>query len=266
MGSLVCQVTEQFEEAFPEFVGIHLVSIFLALVATCFRNRSQLQGLIDFVEFNAGVGHVTKGVLAQGLFAVAVDKVFSPSHNCTSPEGMRFWFEILLYVRQHGHAWFAPDCSSWVWICRHVHGRGKGNIMGHLDFPRTRIANEISYFQSALLLLCFLLDITYLIEQPLSSLLDQVPHIIKVLDLTEATYDITWLGAYGGSSPKCLKFYTTCSWVSDLYLPRPAPHPDRRLAVKKGKKVTGIRKALKASAIYPALFGAKVGQLFAQAL
>ena len=138
--------------------------------------------------------------------------------------------------------------------------------MGHLNHPKTRTANEHSYFQSALLLLCFLVDVTYLIEQPLSSLLDQVPHIVSVLDYTNATYDITWLGAYGAFSPMCLKFYASCLWVSDLYRPKPAKHLDRQLAVRKGKRVTGKRNALKASQVYPVLLGQVVGELFAQSV
>ena len=137
--------------------------------------------------------------------------------------------------------------------------------MGHVNHPGTRTANELSYFQSAMLLLCFLVDVTYTIEQPLSSLLDQVPHIVSVLDYTNAIYDITWLGAYGALSPKCLKFYASCRWVSELYRPKPASHPDHQLAVRKGKGVTGRRAALKASQVYPELFGQAVAQLFAQA-
>ena len=120
LSASVCQVTGQLEHAFPELMGLFLVTFFLVFVATCFRNRLTLSGLIDFIEFNAGVGHVTRGVLAKGLFAVDVDKVFNPTHNCSSAGGMRFWFEILLLVRKSGHVWYAPDCSTWVWISRHL--------------------------------------------------------------------------------------------------------------------------------------------------
>ena len=117
---MLCQVTGQLESAFPELAGLPLAMFVLVLVATCFRNRKKLVGLIDFVEFNAGVGHVTRSVLGLGFFAVAVDKVFNPTHNCSSAGGMQFWFEILLLVRKSGHVWYAPDCSTWVWISRHL--------------------------------------------------------------------------------------------------------------------------------------------------
>jgi hypothetical protein len=124
-------------------------------------------------------------------------------------------------------------------------------------------ANEITYVTLILLLLAWLMNVTYTLEQPMSSLMDKVEHLKVFLEFTEATYEVIWLGAFGGLSPKPLKLYGSCEWLADLYRPKPpVGQCTVQLVTRKGKKVRGNKKALKASQIYTEAFGIAVATAF----
>ena len=124
-------------------------------------------------------------------------------------------------------------------------------------------ANETTYVTLTLLLLAWLLNVSFTLEQPLSSVMYDVAHIAKLLEFTEAVYETIWLGAYGGLSPKPLKLYGSCTWLGSLYRPKPKKGQCTvSLVTRKGTKVSGNKRALKASQIYTEAFGIAVANAF----
>ena len=61
-------------------------------------------------------------------------------------------------------------------------------------------ANETTYVTLTLLLLAWLLNVSFTLEQPSSSVMYDVAHIAKLLEFTGAVYETIWLGACGGLS------------------------------------------------------------------
>ena len=124
-------------------------------------------------------------------------------------------------------------------------------------------ANETTYVTLILLLLAWLLNVTFTVEQPMSSVMFDVEHLAMLLQFTGATYETIWLGAYGGLSPKPLKLYGSCTWLGSLYRPKPKKGLCTvSLVTRKGTKVSGNKRALKASQIYTEAFGIAVATAF----
>ena len=98
----------------------------------------------------------------------------------------------------------------------------------------------------------------YTIEQPISSIVEVFPVMKRLLQITEASRVVTWLGEFEAPSPKPIKLWTTSAWVKDLRRKRscrPALKPSSSLVVKRGWQVTGVKAKLKESQTYPKAFG-----------
>ena len=135
-----------------------------------------------------------------------------------------------------------------------------------------RQGNSLAVVTTVLCLLGWLVDVGFIVEQPMSSILGSFPCISKLFKLTEPTEVCTWMGAFNGATPKPLRLWGTSKWVCQLKRVKPATSAGRRsLVKKKGKQVTGLRAALKESQSYTAAFGAaaadaRMSHLAAQAL
>ena len=101
-------------------------------------------------------------------------------------------------------------------------------------------------------------DIDNLVEQPVSSIMNDFPCFASYLDLSEAAQSSTWLGAHGADSPKCIKVWNTGEWFPNVCKPKP-PADDNavRLCVKSGRWVTGTS-SLGDSECYPCGLGSDV--------
>ena len=123
-----------------------------------------------------------------------------------------------------------------------------------------RVGNELAVRTTALCLLGWTTGIGYTIEQPVSSLLKDFPCVRALFQHTKAATVPTYMGAFGGCTPKPLLLYGTSTWIKKLRRKRPSRSSSTSsLVKKKGKQVTGVKLALKCSQAYTASFGEAAG-------
>lgn len=95
-------------------------------------------------------------------------------------------------------------------------------------------------------------ELTFFVEQPISSLFSAVPFFANLLRETRARQMCVWLGAYGSRSAKPVSIFHNSTWGSRLVLPK--PRGLAQLVRRRGRKVSGTP-ALAESAAYPPAFG-----------
>jgi|LakMenE18May11ns_1017448.scaffolds.fasta_scaffold9714080_2 hypothetical protein len=103
-----------------------MVSFALALVLRLLPYILEVQrcGLsdgppIDFVEFFAGEAAISRGLRAFSHTGMSFDARYHEWHNILTPIGLLAAIGAILRVREHGVVWWAPPCSTWVWVSRH---------------------------------------------------------------------------------------------------------------------------------------------------
>ena len=119
-----------------------------------------------------------------------------------------------------------------------------------------RLGNVLAVRSCILLLLGHLGGVGWTVEQPTSSLLPWFPPVARLFALAQPTCTSTYLGAFGSATVKPVRLWSTRAWVSCLKRVRPkgVVDPAAQLVKRSGRRVTGIRSALKASQAYPQEF------------
>ncbi len=249
------------KDAFPELAHLNLPRVFVVLVAVSMRNRQTYsQDLFDFLEGNAGAANITKACRRHGFNSWGLDRSFDAELDHSQGRGCRFWIQSALLLRDGGMYWLAPQCSSWIWISRGYHRRSSACPLGDESVWQTAQANADTYFYCCLMLLLQLINAGFVLEQPLSSLFSSVDHVAATMECAKVHRQITWLGAFGAVSPKCVKLFSNRSWVKGLYRKRPKMHSG--LVRRKGNKVWGNTQMLKSFQVYPVAFGEAVAAGF----
>ena len=83
-----------------------------------------------------------------------------------------------LAVQEGGVLWSGMPCSSFVWIARASHQRSDENIWGDTEKPKIELANTLLLRWLLLAFVAVARKVLVIVEQPGSSLLDMVPHLI----------------------------------------------------------------------------------------
>ena len=182
-------------------------------------------------------------------------------------------------IKREGLAWWAPPCSSWVWMSRHSTSRTAVAPLG------TRLRNHPSVVANNRLVsrLCILLDmcwkrgVYYIIEQPATSLMWQHPRLMALLQKHGAQTIVTEMGAFGGDYQKPSKLVRTHPLIASLVrLMTPEEKramqkrkkmynvPISTLSIKNGKSNYSGSKFLKATRAYPKQLGLAVGMMFSE--
>ena len=180
------------------------------------------------------------------------------NHDTCSAKGYRRWLETMFFTHLKALQWLSPTCTSWVWICRATTGRTNGNWAGRTQHPFVSIGNQQAVRVTIQLIIGHFIGIDFILEQPLSSIFDQVPFVWRVLYHTHAKFDMTWLGGYGASTAKPLRLIHTTPWGSSLY--RKPGKKTHRLFTKIGRKVYGKKAELRSSQAFPPSFGKAVAR------
>ena len=211
------------------------------------------------VEVFAGVGSIASAFLALGMLAATYDKLHDEVlHDISTDEGLRHLVSLIVRVGEHGLVWFAPPCSTWVWIARSHSRRSNSNPLGDEDRADVRLSNEIAVRVSVLLQLCRSLRIWYVVEQPVSSLLLEHPDMRRAVACTGASSVSVELGRVGASSTKPLRLTGTAAWLNGVATQikrRGRLQQPMALVERKGKWLNGVGKLLKDSAAYPEELG-----------
>lgn len=212
----------------------------------------------DFVELFSGTGGLSTACRMRGLSVLSYDLKDDPIHeNMMTAEGRAYATLAVLSVKPHGCVWVGFPCTTMVWISRSAMKRTHSTPDGDVARPDVAAANSMAAFVSVLLRVAFLREVTWIIEQPGSSVLFSLGVMKHLISSTKAGRVWAHLGAFGGDLMKPSLFYGTVPWRDLICRTMPRDKSKNmskgKYWVRKGASVTGT-KALKSSEHYPRPF------------
>lgn len=262
---------ELLHRAFPEFarasVGLENMLVLLVLHRrTCLASTQARP--FDFVEYWAGSGVLTKECVRLGLNCCRLDRVYSRDHDCSLASGVRLWLQVLCRVREGGAIWCGTQCSSFLLICLSKSKRRQDN--GYFGDVQRQFVQDGNHQMIVTSLLAFvarlLFGLDFILEQPMQSVLPRMQPLRAVLEFLGAVKCSTWLGQFGGESPKPLRLCHTSRKFARLARKRPTVGlASGRLVTRlPGNRFRGASAALKRSQVYPQEFAVAVASLIAE--
>ena len=247
--------------AFPERAGETVESTLLFLVRRCYAHRQSGEPGTECLEYWAGLGNLTLEHLRHGLTCRRFDKAYCSTHDCLTPHGLRLWLDELCRSALGCLVWSGIQCSSFVGLCRHQSQRRESNsYLGDESREFVQQGNAQMRVLSVIVFLSCVLGNKVVIEQPSSSCLPLIEPLRSVLQFSRCTRTTTWLGRFGGETPKPLQLWHSCPAYVALRRTRP-PGSFGCLTVRKGRQYSGKSKALKASQAYPVAFAREVARI-----
>jgi hypothetical protein len=171
---------------------------------------------LSSVEIFSGVQSITRGFRTLGYTSEAFDKILDPAMDVNTLFGFSMVCKLVLRLRPSGFLWAAPPCSSWVFLSKNSTGRRKCTPLGFQENFRVSWNNTLVHRLCCLLELATSFQIFWILEQPTSSTLWQHPRCIKLLERHGSSIHRahTYMGMYGGESPKGMKLVGTAPWLS----------------------------------------------------
>ena len=130
--------------SFPELGEGTLDQALLKLLVRCWKLRKSAHphALYEFVEFCAGEGNLTAECLKQRLFGLALDVIYDPDHDMTTPVGLRVMIDSISEAKPGAMNWWGTQCSSFVSMGFNNHNRREDNgFWGNTNFPFVRDGN-----------------------------------------------------------------------------------------------------------------------------
>jgi hypothetical protein len=210
------------------------------------------------VEVFAGVGNLAKAFANIDMPCAVFDKRYDALHqDINSAEGYTRLVGTIAQVATNGLVWFAPQCSTWVWVGRAHTKRTKTEPLGDVSRADVASSNEQAERIAALIHLCHSLRLWYMIEQPTSSSFFSHPDIKRALENTGARSAALQLGRVGAKSVKPLKLVGTAPWlngVAETVQRRPMLDSPESLVEQKGRWLTGKKAQMVESSAYPMEF------------
>lgn len=260
-------VVSAFTAAFPELGTCSLLEITCCLLVDMLLSRNKVTTPLDFVECFSGMAFLSRNLHRRGFRGHCFDAKYHTLHNLLSPRGLRLVWLTLRWLGIGALAWFAPPCSSWGFLCAFQSKRRKASPYGDAGKPWVLAANQTIAIVSFMALLCWICHVDFVLETSKSSLIGFTNEMVGLVQITSACRTRTFLGAFGSSSPKEVKFWGTAPWLGRLWQPGPLTsmplgrlcriHVDERGR----KRVSGKRKSLQLSEHYPDAFGKFVASL-----
>jgi hypothetical protein len=171
---------------------------------------------LDGCEFFAGVQSVTRGFTAANFKMMPFDITYHPGMDMGTSLGFMLALELVTRTRPNGVCFFAPPCSTYVWMNRGTSGRSREQPLGRLEHPSVRQANLVTARTCLLIVLCIAKGIHWIVEQPSSSVMVYGPE----MDVIKHHYNMvevkTWMGAFGAASPKATVLYSSSDWINAM--------------------------------------------------
>ena len=241
---------------------------------------------VDFLDVCAGRARPTKWAIMMGLSSIASDSEYGPHMDITTDEGLALLVTCVCRTARGGLMLMGPKCSSWVWVCRFSSQRSVENPLGDATRDFVRQGNCLNACCSLVCRIAWALGVSWVIEQPSSSLFFATPLMQAVVADCQARRIAFPMSNFGHPACKQTVLVGTASWLptfcggvaglepaveapavrrapkskAKAALVRPAPKAKakvglvRRLGVQSGQqRVRGIPE-LSASQVYPARF------------
>ena len=207
---------QALRSAFPEYRSYGLLEMVLGEVAQNASKRYNNMCRLDVVEGMAGCQSLSKAMRELGVSAVALDRLYHTNLDLATNAGFRAWCLSLRHLRKNGLLWLAVECKTWVWIGRCQTGRSKSFPLGDESNPKVREANKVMLRVAFLCIVATCVDVSFIVEQPVTSLLDSVPVFQGLMRAACARRVPLDLGAYGAPTKKPLKLWGTTKWLNSL--------------------------------------------------
>ena len=192
------------------------------------------------------------------------------TEDMCSPQGFALCVAMVMSLKGNGLLWLATVCSTWVFMCRGTSQRSKIDPLGRTELPCVRSANLMVSRCALLMRLCHAKGGTWILEQPMSSLMIYHPRLQEILRESETFVTNFNMGAYNAPSKKPTKLYSNRTWPGDLRKKLPANSKFAKLDIARaktnasGKRTVSGGKHLKATQTYPRDFGKAVSKQFAK--
>lgn len=145
-----------------------------------------------------------------------------------SPRGMVTATALMRRLKIAGLGWLATVCSSFVWISRASTKRTVASPRGSPSSASAIMGNRMCARSALLFLFCTAKQGWAVIEQPISSVLASHPAARFLQDLADAFSWCGWhvansyMGAFGGATPKMHRFFSNHRLVHALSRDRPS--------------------------------------------
>jgi hypothetical protein len=233
--------------------------------------RKSLNQDVDSVEYFAGQMEVSKAMARAGYitqyFEILKNDVMM---NVIGSQGLAYAILLALKLRPGGFCMLAPVCSTWVFMNRGTSGRSRACPLGRKGVKSVAEANEMVARVVLLLYIFQAKNVFWLLEQPASSVMQFHPRLQQFMGEFHIFRTHTWLGAFGGGSPKPTLLYSGHNLVHRLqrHLDRTADFEHAHLMTRKYVDGSGQKRCtggshLKASQAYPRGFGEAIRELYA---
>ncbi len=227
-------------------------------------------GPLDAVEFFAGSQRVCKALRKRGLRAVPFDRsTINDRMNMEDAHGFALACSLILSCAAGALVWFAPVCSSWVFINRATSGRSPLLPTGNQNLEYVRAGNMQASRVAALISLCNALGLTWILEQPRSSLMLYHPRLQEQMQMQTVFKANLCLGDFKAETLKPLYLLSNAPWIRDLTRWRRPPKfkfavrtSQSRIDRSGRKRVDGISIALKNTQTYSRKFAREVARLY----
>ena len=149
-----------------------------------------------------------------GLRCRSFDKLYAAYHDCTTNLGLRYWMIELCCTDCRSLCWLGTQCSSFVKICVSQSQRhAANNFVGDETKPFVRDGNRQQLVASLIMFISWCIGGRPVLEQPVSSVLPRMSPMKEVLAFVGARRTVTWLGQFGGPTPKPIQLWHCERWT-----------------------------------------------------
>ena len=158
--------------------------------------------------------------------------------------------------------WLGTQGSSFVKICvSQSQRRADNGFVGDETKEFVRDGNHQQLVASLIIFVSWCIGGRPVLEQPVSSVLPLISPMKEVLAFVGARRTVTWLGQFGGATPKPIQLWHCDPVHGKLRRRRPSRTLDT-LVKRWGKRFRGKSGPMKKSQKYPHIFGQAVAQLW----
>ena len=174
---------------------------------------------LDMLEMFAGVMAIARGFTLAGMVAAAYDVELDSRMDLLTPMGLVLAVQLIRRIKPlTGFIWLGPPCSTWVFMSRGSTGRAPSCPEGDGRCWSAELQNVLVSRLAALLIYAASLGIPFVVEQPSTSIMELHPCFQELSALLDMKFVTCHLGAFGGDTPKLVKFMGTVEWLEDARL------------------------------------------------
>ena len=216
---------------------LKMIPVSVKEILQCERTSLVVLRNIHVADFFAGKSRIARWSELLGLTTVAIDRDHSSHLDFCSDEGLATAICTLLRVREGGLCFMGPQCSSWVWLSRSVTKRSAADPDGDVNLATVREGNHLNKVVALLVTIAGLAGISWVIEQPGSSLFFHTQIMRSVISEVNPFQRWLWLRKWGHFSKKSTVLVGVAGFLSNM-----------GKELSKQAKKRGCGKASKASA------------------